>query len=234
MSDQELLGQYIIKQVIVELRHMPNLLHQQKTPVVLNNYVDDFEKLEMDNNGKIFQLINNKKYTRLTIDWQKIGMQVENISDFEGAIKLFKKYLGPISSELEVKKLTRFGARTIVLFPFKGTFEELVTFYCDKFYKDMTLFEAFGKVNDVGIIVLTILDSNYNIYLSLGPFSKKEIKEKISSFKEFDDKIDCSLMLDIDLSQDTKKDYIISSQIENALEAARIKIIKFRELILNK
>lgn len=232
MSSNDLFDQYIIKQVIFDLKHYPNLLYHQKTPTVLMQFNEDFEYIEMRDEGKSFQFENRKSYYKLLIDWQRISMLIENVQSISDATIILKKYLNPIVSGLNIKKFIRIGMRVKFIIPFNGDFSELVEFYCAKFFNEMTIYNPFGKIEDVGIVALSLVDNDYNINLSIGPFQKDEIKEKISEFRNYNDNINCSLMVDLDLYQMNRNGQI-NGYLESFLEVIRLKIVKFRNSILN-
>ncbi len=230
MSQSNKFSDYIIKQVVIEFRHLPNLLHQDQVPVVLNKYVAEFGRVriaEINREQKIYEIINERNFTRILSKWDSLGFLIENVQDTETVSKLFKKYFVPIAQELNLKIIKRAGLRARFLLPYNDSFESLKK-YCENiFYKDINIYNTIGHVDDVGLIAINLSDSAYKINLSLGPFSTEEIKEKISEFKKYDDKVKSALMLDLDLYQSTMMQYNLSSFVKDTLEAARIKFIKF-------
>lgn len=230
MFTQENLGQYTIKQVIVEVRHPINLLFKIEARKHLNKFVDDVEKINITGNDDSFEFVNVKKYYKFVADLGRFGMTIENVESIDTAEQLIKKYLVPISAELGTKTCNRFGVRVVYLYPFNDSFESLIEIYKKVFYRDTTLFDPIGKIKDVGLVALTLREYNgLDINLSLGPFKKEEIKTKISNFKTYDDVIPASLMLDIDIFKSEKRDLSFSSTLHSYLEQSRIKAVKFRE-----
>ncbi|NCQ17967.1 MAG: hypothetical protein COZ80_03880 [Ignavibacteria bacterium CG_4_8_14_3_um_filter_37_9] len=230
MFTQENLDQYIVKQVIVEVRHPFNLLFRTEARKSLNKFVDDVEKINITGNDDSFAFVNEKKYFKFVANLDHFGMTVENAESIETAEQLIKKYLLPISTELGSKTCYRFGVRVVYLYSFKDSFDNLVEIYKKVFYKQPNLFSTIGNIKDVGIIGLTLQDNNgLGINLSIGPFKKEEVKAKISNFKTYDDITPSSLMLDLDIFKNEKSNLTFSSTLHSFLEQSRIKAVQFRE-----
>ncbi|MEO8398950.1 MAG: hypothetical protein ABI550_03945 [Ignavibacteriaceae bacterium] len=232
MAEKKLFGTYFVKKFIVEIKHKPNLLHNEKVPQVLNDMMGDFNKVNLiEGSNKIFQLINNNDYFLINSDWTKIFTIYENVEDFESVCQKAKKNVVNYLTKLKLSEITRLGFRTIFLLPFNGAFDELVDYFNNTFYNNLSFYESFGTIEDVGIVALTIKDSQFRGNLSFGPMIKNEVKNKLSEFKKYDKDFDTSLYIDLDLYNDASPIPTINAFIDNAYNASRIKIIKFRELL---
>lgn len=235
MAKIENLGQYIVKKVIVEIKHTPNLLHSQRARDTFNNHVSEFDRVTIagvEGSEKAYQLVSDVAYLNVTSEWNRLVMTMENVTSIDDAKMNIKKTLVPIAQGVGVKDIKRIGVRVLFMLPFAGDFAGLQSFFTDRFYKDMKLFEPFGKVDDVGIVLVTVTGEPYKTNLSLGPFTKDEVKTKVSEFKQYDDKFECALMVDIDLYQDIKTQYKIAQFVPDALDAARVRLVRFRENLL--
>jgi hypothetical protein len=233
MFTEESLGQYIVKQVIVEVRHTMNLLFKQEARHKFNNLMSDFDVVNIVDNDDSFEFVNVKKFLRLFAFPDRFVMTVENSDSIDSVEQLLRKYISAIASDSGKKSFKRFGTRVIYLFPFSQSFESLVNDYKDIFYnKSCNPFSPLGSVKDVGVIGLTMEDTNYKMNLSVGPFTHDEIKQKISYFKNYNDEINNSLMLDLDLYQLDRKECSLSSCLHEALDQSRIKAVKFRDNLI--
>lgn len=237
MKDKkDLIGSYFVKKVIAEVRHHPILTHSTLLRQKLSNSIKLFDKVTVSKLKGVeesFQCYNSKEYYELLSEWTRTAFTVENSESIENAAEKIKKVFNPILSEIGISEYKRIGLRVVFLIPFEDAFENLVKYYNDKVYKDIKLFDSYGTVEDVGVSALTIKDQNYKMNFTFGPFQKNEIKVKISEFKDFEDLFNCAFMIDIDLYDDALKSYKIGSFFIEALEAARLKTVKFREKLLN-
>jgi len=231
-----LIGNYIVKKVIAEIKHYPLLSHSTLVRQKLDNHIKLFDGVtvsKLEGNEETFQWYNKKEYFKLISEWTRIGFTVENSESIEKASEHIKKILIPITNDIGIKEYKRIGLRVIFLLPYEGKFEDLVNHYNKIVFGNLNLFDSYGKIEDVGVSALTIKDSNYKINFSFGPFKKEEIKIRISEFKEFEDDLQCAFMADVDLYDDVSNKHKIGTFFAEALEAARIKTVKFREKLLN-
>lgn len=230
------IGNYVVKKVIAEIRHRPILSHSTLVRQKLDKHVKLFDRVTVTKPEGVeesFQMFNKKEYFMFVSEWTRVAFIIENCESIAKASEQIKKIFLPISDEIGIKEYQRIGLRVVFLLPFEGNFEKLVEYYNEKVFKDLKIFNSYGNIEDVGVSALTIKDSNYKINFSFGPFKKEEIKIKISEFKEFDKDMDCAFMLDVDLYDDNLQNYKIGTFFADALEAARIKTVKFREQLLN-
>ena len=223
---------YIFKKLIVEIRHHPNLLHSQKAQTVLNDLVNHFDRVVVggiEGGEKTFELLSEKSFVKLLLQWNRMGLTVENCSDIGKMLEFVKRYLAPIPTKLSINLFTRLGVRTTFLIPFEGKFAELVDLCEDKFYKDKDLLGTLGEVYDIGLVALKANDERYKINITIGPFTREEFRDKISEFKHYEDKFGNALMVDIDSYQDERKNYKVSSFVEDAVNSARLKFLNFQK-----
>ena len=234
-AKKELFGAYFVKKIIIEVRHKPNLLHNERVPQILNDMMVDFNKVTIINEpgNKIYKILNDDEYFSFNSSWKNVSTTSENVTNFESACKNSQKNIASYLTKLKISSITRLGFRTSFLLPFNGDFTELVSYFKDKFYNNLSSYELFGTLEDVGIVALTINDKNFKGNLSLGPMTKNEVKDKIAEFKNYDKDFEASLLIDLDLYNDTSPLQSINTFIENAYNASRIKIIKFREHLNN-
>ena len=232
MADKkEIFGSYFVKKFVVEVRHKPNLLHNENVPQILNEMMGDFNKVTLINDTvqKTFQILNSNDYFLFTSDWTKVSTAFENVKDFESAFQKATKNIISYLTKSKITAFTRLGFRVSYLLPFDGKFEELVTYFKDKFYNDLSIYEPFGNIEDVGIVALTINDKNFKGHLSIGPMTKIEVKDKIAEFKNYDLDFESSLLVDLDLYIDTASMQSMKAFIDVVYDTSRLKIVKFRE-----
>ena len=228
---KEIFGSYFVKKFIIEVKHKPNLLHNESVPQILNDMMGDFNKVTLINDPvqKTFQILNSNNYFMFTSDWTKVSTTFENVKDFESDFQKATKNIISYLTKLKITAFTRLGFRVSYLLPFNGNFEELVTLFKDKFYNNLSIYEPFGNIEDVGIAALTINDKKFKGHLSIGPMTKIEVKNKISEFKNYDIDFESSLLVDLDLYIDTTSMQSMKAFVDVVYDASRLKIVKFRE-----
>jgi hypothetical protein len=235
MPNPQKLRPYLVKKAIVELKHSANLLHSQKARPALNDIIEAFDRVNVVGTGggeDSIQLVSDKHFYKLVVEWSRLVMSIENASDVESAGAIFKKYLAPLPGKLGITAIKRFGVRTMFLLPYDGSVEDLIEFCKSKLYRNLEAFAAFGEIKDVGLVALRIKDPTFKTNLTVGPFSTEEVRAKISEFKDYRDDFESALMLDVDLYQEVTSSYKVGHFIQNALESARLKVMQFREQIL--
>jgi len=235
MPSQSLLQPYIIKKIVVEIRHAPDLLRADRARTVLNEVIDQYETIKVsgiDIMQQSIQLTSRQFYRTLVVEWNRLGITLENPRDLDDAQSSLKKYFVSVISKFDLKVFTRFGVRVTFVFPFGGSFELLTKFYAEKIVKRPGYFESIGKVNDYGLTAMTFDDGRYKINLSMGPFSRAEVSEKISEFKGYSDNFENALVLDLDLYQAAKASYKVGPFLTEALDSARFKAHKFYEALM--
>ncbi|MFA5804935.1 MAG: hypothetical protein WC879_09835 [Melioribacteraceae bacterium] len=227
------LKDYFIKKIIIGVDHKPNFLHTEKARKSLNNFIEKYNHASVKKIGaeESYEIKNEHEYWKFFAEWNHFGFEMENSLDFESAESTCKTFLSHYSNDIGISIYSRVGIRVIFLFPFNGTFEELLKFYNNNMYKNVEIYNSFGDIDDAGIIVLTAHDKKYKMNLSFGPFAKGEIKSKISDFKNYDEKFDNSFMVDIDLFQDKPQKYVLNTYISETLNAARVKVLKFKSTL---
>jgi hypothetical protein len=198
----------------------------------MNELVHDFDRVELLGIGgseETIRLVSDKLFCRLLVEWTRLVMTVENAKDIDAASTILKKYLAPLPPKLGINSIARFGVRTMFVLPYDGNIEELIDYCKSKLYRNLEVFAPFGQIKDVGLIALTISDPRFKTNLTVGPFSREEVRAKISEFKDFQDKFESALMVDVDLYQDSGASYKVGQFIQSALDSARLKVIQFRE-----
>jgi hypothetical protein len=221
---------YFYKRLIVEIRHPGSLIHFQKAESIFNEYADFFDKVSVTNVAnldKTIELSKNSSFFTITSSWDRYVLSIENIEDFDDVKKLIQLYFVPINKRFGIKYFKRFGVRSIFLLPFVGEFEELVRICRQTFFGNEDSFNAFEQITDVGIWTMTGVDGGYKMNISVGPLKREEIKAR-SAFKNFEEKTNAALMVDIDLFVDTKQELgNVMSSIEKAYNSGRLKSVQF-------
>lgn len=235
MSKDTKFKDYIIKQVILEARHSPIFNLSEVIPPKLNTIVNDFTQHRIGQDSKAgttYRLTNANYFWDLIVQWNRVGMTIENPKNLADTLPIFKKYIITILNELEITLVKRLGLRIIFFIPFNGRFEDLVDFFKSYFYSKVDIYESIGNIRDVGIVLLTLEDDTYNVNLNLGPFNKDEVINKVSTFKNYDDKFEAALMVDIDMYNKDIENTKLSAHIENSFASASSKINDFHKILV--
>jgi hypothetical protein len=221
-------SQYIIKRFIVEAKHFILLNHGDTVTANLQEFTKKYRSVDILNNAYLFSALES--YCRIYTSSDRILFLAENITDFEELYNHFiKKDFLTLPKKFGIDEFQRIGVRTYFLLPVENLeFKDLVDFTKRNFFSNITLFEKFGKINDTGIVTLTIHSENYKINLNLGPFHKEEVRQKISEFKNFDRDPSTSLLIDLDL-YDVNIRTDLGIFIKNAFNEARINLLQFKD-----
>jgi hypothetical protein len=226
-------GKHFLKKLIIEIRHKPNLMHNQKAGPIFNELSDNFNSIQIAQEGhnQVYSLIDTTRYIRVFSSWDKMGMVMENVENPVDAKKIVKKFLGPLPIKLGVGRLIRIGVRSIYMLPFEGLYDELNQFCLSAFCKNPGLIQRYGKISD-SLFSFTLSDETYKINLTIAPLSRQEIGVKVSEFKEYADTVDQVLMQDIDLFDEPAESTKPIEFIDAAIDAARMKFLSYSEIIL--
>ena len=228
------LGNYLVKSTIFELRYLPNFEVDTKMLSTLNEMREDFTRFDISEvmRQKAYTLTNEEGYIRLGWEWNRFYLLLQNGDSIEDVKNKLNKYISLYDNKYGINLFSRIGTRVIFLYPSDKSMDEISNEFKGKIYKNKNIFDDIGNIRDIGFAGFTLEDENYNINLSFGPMTYKEVKMKIAEF-DYEDNYKSAIIVDIDLYQENIK-IKAKSYFENALEAARIKSIKIKQELENE
>jgi len=228
---------YLLRRLIVEVKHPGNLLHSQKVGSALQELVPEFDQVIQKGSGlpDAVELVSNKTaFRKLVCEWSKIYYSEEKLQDVATGIANVKHYVGHAITKLGIELFDRVGVRMHYIIPLDGDYEEVLAWYNEMFVKSIEQYAPFGKITDSGICSFSGTDGKYGFNLTVAPLKKDEYKTKLSEFKQEIDTIENSFLIDYDLFYASRSNFKPIPLIETLIDQSRIKTNQFLETISKK
>jgi len=228
---------YLLRRLIVEVRHPGNLLHSQKVGAALQELVPEFDQV-IQKGGAIpdaIELLSSKTaFRRLICEWSRTHYSEEKLKDVATGMANVKHYVGHAITKLGIEIFDRVGVRMHYILPLNGDYADVLAWYNEMFVKSIEKYAPFGKITDSGVYAFSGTDGKYGFNLTIAPLKKDEYRIKLSEFKQETDVFDNSLLIDFDLFYANRSDSKPIQLIETLMDQSRIKTNQFLEIISQK
>jgi len=188
-----------IKQVICEIRFNPILGYHQKRIETCEKFkeklphwwldiarIDMYDQKEKEESQRIFTLTS-----------RGASLLYKDVGPYDNFKALSSYLLENVTSNLEIRDVTRIGVRFFYLSEFENSFSKLKDLLISKLYKNEFTknLEIERKLSDLAYI-LVFSQNNTKFRIALGPVSKKEIQERFGNKEEKD--LEVALLFDLD------------------------------------
>lgn len=231
MVATSVLGNYEVKKCVLDVKYVPSFEIDRLHGSALEEIRDGLTALERrTEKGFVeYRLTYAKDFRLVVSELGRLLIAVENGADNDQVIANLKFPLRALQ-KLKAGNVERAALRTFFVFPFDGTFNDLVLFCRKSLIATHKAFDSFGPINDVGLVALVVSEGALRYNIGIGPYSRSEIRDKISDFKDYKASYENGLVFDIEVSASSQVGKI-ETFLEQGFNSCRIKMLQFIDRI---
>jgi hypothetical protein len=212
-----------IKQAICEIRFNPILNYHQNRIEICNKFynklphwwlditrIDMYDKLKKEESQRIFTLTS-----------RGASLTFKDVGHYDNFKSLSVYLLENVTSDLEIKQITRFGVRLYYLVEYKNSFKKLRDLMAEKIYKSEFIkdFETEKEITDIGCAI-DFNQKDIKFHIVSGPVSKKEIEKRFGRKEKEISK--AAILFDLDCYMENTSSAIIKKFLKSSYENSQI------------